>query len=147
MSKYLDHIGKNLPKYANEDEYGFSNPFAEGGALEILNPVTAYKSYSKKGLAAVTPFVDELKDYKQVRDEISNRPLILRKAAQKMRGVRFDQSHGKKIFQTIKGLVGQMYYRKRQHHLRKRMLLLLRCSISVETFIKRMNYFKLEINF
>ena len=83
MSKYLDHIGKNLPKYANNDEYGFiSNPFAEGGMLEILNPVTAYKSYSKKGLSAVTPFVDELKDYKQVRDEISNRPLILRKAAQ-----------------------------------------------------------------
>ena len=98
MSKYLDHIGKNLPKYANKDEFGFiSNPFSEGGALEILNPATAFKSYSKKGLSAVTPFVDELKDYKQVRDEISNRPLILRKAAKKMRGVRFDQSLKKNL--------------------------------------------------
>jgi hypothetical protein len=102
MSKYLNHIGKNLPKYANkemnQDEYGFiSNPFSEGGMLEILNPVTAVKSYSKKGVAAATPFFDELKDYKQVRDEISNRPLILRKAARKMRGVRFDQSMEKKI--------------------------------------------------
>lgn len=99
MSKYLNHIGRNLPKYANknQEQYGGWNPFAEGGMLEVFNPVTAYESYSKKGLSAASGFIDEVKDYKQVRDTISNRPLVLRNNAKKMRGIRFDQSMEKKI--------------------------------------------------
>ena len=99
MSKYLDHIGKNLPKYANssEDQYGW-NPFAEGGALEVLNPFTAVNYYKKKGVSGLpSAFIDEAKDYKSVRENISDRPSILRRIVKKMRDVPFNQSLAKKI--------------------------------------------------
>jgi len=92
MSKYLDHIGKNLPKYANKDEFGGVGDFLS----EQANLITGF--WGKKGVAGgLKAFAEEARDYKQVRDTISNRPLVLRKAAKKIRGVRFDQSMDKKI--------------------------------------------------
>jgi len=99
MSKYLDHIGNNLPKYANKDEYGFiSNPFAEGGMLEVLNPATALDFYANKGVSTLPgALVQELSDYSEVRDTISNRPKVLRKAAKKLRDTPFNDEKRKII--------------------------------------------------
>jgi hypothetical protein len=97
MSKYLDHIGKNLPKYAkkNEDEFGFLDALSEGISNQ-KKLITGF--WGKKGVAGgLKSFAEEVGDYKEVRDTISNRPLVLRKAAKKIRGVRFDQSMEKKI--------------------------------------------------
>lgn len=99
MSKYLDHIGKNLPKHSNQEEYGFiSNPFAEGGMLEVLNPVNAWNYYAKKGVSDIPgAFVQEVKDYDDVRKNISDRPGVLRRAALKIKDVPFNMNMEKKI--------------------------------------------------
>jgi len=92
MSKYLDHIGENLPKYANsnEDQYG--------AWYDIINPFTAFDYYKKKGVSDLPgAFVQEVKDYDDVRKNISDRPGILRRAALKIKDVPFNMNMQKKI--------------------------------------------------
>ena len=92
MSKYLNHIGKNLPKYANssEDQYG--------AWYDIINPFTAFDYYKKKGVSDLPgAFVQEVKDYDDVRKNISDRPGVLRRAALKIKDVPFNMNMEKKI--------------------------------------------------
>ena len=91
MSKYLIYYGSKLPKYANDEQYG--------AWYDILNPKTAWNYYAKKGVTSLPgDFIDEARDYKEVRDTISNRPKVLRKAARKLRDIPFDPSQPKKLF-------------------------------------------------
>ena len=95
MSKYLTYYGSRLP--AHQENFG--------GILDMLNPVTAYNYYAKKGISSLPgDFKQELKDYKQVRETISNRPNVLRKSALKIRDVSFDQSKSKTLH-NYKGAV------------------------------------------
>lgn len=90
MSKYLIYYGSALPKYANDDQYG--------AWYDIVNPFTAFDYYKKKGVSSLPgEFVNELKDYSEVRDTISNRPFVLRKAARKLKNTPFDTFQNKTI--------------------------------------------------
>ena len=54
MSKYLDHIGQNLPKHANQEEYG--------AWYDIINPFTAFDYYKKRGVTSLPgDFIQELR--------------------------------------------------------------------------------------
>ncbi len=91
MSKYLEYYGKRIASNQTDDAYG--------AWYDIFNPFTAFDSYKQKGLSAISPtaFLKELGDYSEVRDTISNRPLVLRNAAKKLKAVPFNQSKKKKI--------------------------------------------------
>ena len=91
MSKYLEYYGKRIASNQTDDAYG--------AWYDIVNPFTALDSYKQKGLSAISPtaFLNELGDYSEVRDTISNRPLVLRNAAKKLKAVPFNQSKKKTI--------------------------------------------------
>ena len=91
MSKYLEYYGKRIASNQTDDAYG--------AWYDIINPFTALDSYKQKGLSMFNngAFFKELGDYSEVRDTISNRPLVLRNAAKKLKAVPFNQSKKKKI--------------------------------------------------
>lgn len=92
MSKYLNYYGRKLPKY--QDQYG---GFFDTAA-ELFNPMTAIDSYRKKGVVKVlSEGAQEAKDYSDVRDNIANRPNVLRNIAKNIRKTRFDQSKEKTL--------------------------------------------------
>ena len=72
-NKNSNAFGDDLFIEGEDDEFGFfSNPFAEGGSLELLNVANAYRQYRKKGVSQVlTEARTELADKDAPKDSLA----------------------------------------------------------------------------